>query len=354
MENWITSRDVVGSDPFGRFLFGLKLKPWLGAALTLLLSILYLFVLPAIFGVLLPREGLERSSIVDRVNQVGFLLVNPVVAFFYLWQPGAIAGVYRRVAPLIPAGIQNDLLNESRLSLGRRWIWGLGTLFSLVVVYLGVVFVSDYIGMRWYSYNWLMAVFLQISRFFLLYLIVVVLARHLNMAFDLNRIYRHIKLPVLIGNSHYTASFEVITHYGLWFAAFGGVLGLFIAVRLFVFAPVFPEDAIYLSLYLVLVPLAFFLPFWQAHTNMRQSRQDALVNISNLLQAEYDRFTANISAGSQQDMDPARIATLKNMLELTEKAPTWPYETWDLYRLLAATLSPFVMTGVGVLLDSLI
>jgi len=50
----------------------------------------------------------------------------------------------------------------------------------------------------------------------------------------------------------------------------------------------------------------------------------------------------------------SQISTLRSMLEMTEKAPTWPFENWDIYRVLAATFFPFLMTGLGVLLDLLI
>ncbi len=354
MDTSITLQDVIGRDPFGRFLFRLRIRPWQGAVLALFLSILYMFVLPAVFGVLLPRDGLDRSSIVDRVNLVGFLLVNPLVALFYLWQPGLIQEVYRMVFPLAPPEMHSILVSDSKRRHDKNLPWILGALFGVIVVYLGFVYVSGYIGIRWYSYNWFMAVLLQISRFFLLFMIIVAVTRHMLVAFDLNRIYRHIKLPVLIGKSHYSASFEAITRYGLWFAGFGGVLGFFIAVRFLVSTPVFPEDAIYISLYLVLIPLAFFLPFWQAHSNMSLAREKALAYISDVLQDEYDRFLKDISSDAILDVESDKIISLRAMLELTEKAPTWPYETWDLYKLLVATLSPFIMTGIGVLLDMLI
>lgn len=351
MEATITPQDVIGKDPFGRFLARLKIEPWQASLLSLSFFLAYMLVLPAFFGVLFPREGLDRSSSVDRVNQIGFWLIHPVVIFFYVWQPAAIARLYRLALPLAPASMLDGLFRASRiLHSTKRW-WVLGVLTGAVVVYLGVVFVSGYMGARWYSVNWLMAGILQASRFFLFYMVVIVLARHLAAALNLNRVYRHVKLPVLIAQSKYGAAFDAITGYGLSFAGFGAALGFFIAMRNFYGTPVFPEDAIYVVLYLILMPLAFVLPFWQAHVNMQSARLDALRRVSDALQDEYDRLMREISSGGTAEISSERVLSLRALLELTEKAPTWPFENWSIYRVFAATAFPFVMTGLGYLVD---
>lgn len=350
METSITSQDVIGRDPLGRFLFRLKIKPWQAALLSFSIFAVYMFALPALFGVLLAREGLDRSSIEDRVNMAGFLFIHPVVMFFYIWQPGQIAGVYRKALPLLPGDMQGGVLRAARIAHATSRIWLVGVLAGAGVMALGFSFVVDFIGVRWYSYNWLMAIILQLSRFLLFYLIILAVARHMKMAYNLNRAYLHIKLPVLIGQSRYSESFETITRYGLWFAGYGGVLGLFIAMRFFWSKPLFPEDVIYLILYLLLIPLAFSLPFWQAHRSMQISRLDAIRQISDSLQDEYDRLMKDMAIDNRIDQN-SHIAALRSMLELTEKAPTWPFENWDVYRVIAATFLPFVMTGIGVLLD---
>lgn len=353
METSITSQDVIGKDPIGRFLFRLRIKPWQAGLLSLSFFVVYMFVLPALQGTLLPRGDLDRSSIADRVNMVGFFIIHPAVIFFYVWQAGAVAGLYGIVMPIVPVEQQSGLLRASRILHATSRNWLLGVLVGGGVVYLGFIFVSDYIGIRWYSFNWLMAIILQFSRFFLFYLIIAILSRHLVMAFNLNRVYQHVRLPVLIGKSKYGDSFDAITRYGLWFAVLGSALGMFIAMRFFWGQPVFPEDAIYLILYLFLVPLAFSLPFWQAHRSMRNSKAEALRQISDALQEEYDRMMKSLALDDvAKDMD--RISTLRSLLELTERAPTWPFENLDFYRVLVATVFPFAMTGIGMLLDVLV
>ncbi|MCK6568432.1 MAG: hypothetical protein DCC59_00790 [Chloroflexi bacterium] len=354
METSITPQDVIGKDPFGRFLSFLRLKPWQAALASFTIFAVYLFALPAYFGALFPAEGLERSAIVDRVNQVGFLIIHPAVIFFYVWQAAAIADLYRLVLPLLPESARAGLLRASRILHINSRVWIVGALFGAGAVYLGALFVMDYLGVRWYSVNWFMAAVLQLSRFLLFYMILIALGRHLAMAFNLNRVYRHVKLPVMIGQSKYGASFDSITRYGMTFAIFGGALGFMIAMRFFFSTPVFPEDAVYLILYIILIPLAFFLPFWQAHIGMKLAKEEALQRISDSLQDEYDRLMPNLSSMKTAEMPSERIAALRALLDLTEKAPTWPFENWAFYRVLAATVLPFIMTGLGLLLDLLI
>ncbi|MBI2333457.1 MAG: hypothetical protein HYU84_15090 [Chloroflexi bacterium] len=353
METSITSQDVIGRDPIGRFLFRLKLKPWQAGLLSFSVFVIYMFVLPAIQGTLFARESLERSSTVDRINMVGFFIIHPVVIFFYIWQAGAMAGLYHVVMPLVPVEKQSGVLRASRILHATSRNWLLGVFVGGGVMYLGFIYISDYISIRWYSFNWLMAIILQLSRFFLFYLIINILSRHLMMAFNLNRVYQHVRLPVLIGQSKYGDSFDAITRYGLWFAGFGSVLGMFIAMRFFWSKPIFPEDAIYLILYLLLVPLAFSLPFWQAHASMRASKAEALRQISDSLQNEYDHMMKNLAL-DYAAKDANRISTLRSLLEMTERTPTWPFENSDFYRVLVATVFPFAMTGIGVLFEMLI
>ena len=353
METSITPQDVIGKDPLGRFLFRLRLAPWQAALLSFSIFLIYMIVLPAFFGTLLPRDGLDRSSLVDRVNMVGFFVIHPVAIFFYVWQPKAMAELYHIVIPLAPVEKQAGALRASRILHATSRIWLLGLFVGLGVMYLGFLYVSNFIGDRWYSSNWVMAIFLQLSRFLMFYLIIIVLARHLVMAFNLNRVYQQIRLPVLIGQSKYGVSFDAITRYGLWFAVFGGVLGMFIGMRFFWSQPVFPEDMIYLILYLLLVPISFALPFWQAHVSMRRAKVDSIRAISDTLQSEYDRLMRDLAANvSEKESD--RISTLRYLLEMTEKAPTWPFENWDFYRVLVATVFPFAMTGIGALIEMVI
>ncbi|NJN79340.1 MAG: hypothetical protein HC797_02080 [Anaerolineales bacterium] len=351
METLISSVDIVGKDPFGRFLAKIKLKPWQAGLLSLSWFLIFTLVLPALFGVLFSRAGLEKNSIDDRVNQVGFWIVHPIVIFFYIWQTHALSKLYDIVIPLAPQSMQNGLVRSSQILHRFRPWWVLGALVGIFVVILGFIYVKDYIGIRWYSKNWLMIILLQISRFALLYMIIIVIIRHLLSAANINRIYSHVTLPILVTHSRFSKAFDAITSYGFSFAGLCGVLGLFIAMRFLYATPIFPEDLFYLSVYIFLIPFSFVLPFWQAHVNMRSARANAINKISNELQDEYDRLLNDLSANNKSIEENHRVQVLRAMLELTEKSPTWPFENLTIYRLLATAISPFIFTVLGYAID---
>jgi len=353
MDYRVQAKDVVGRDSVGQFLLFIKLKPWQGALGVFAFYLVYIFVMASVIGVLTPNVGLELSSLQDGSNMVGFFIIYPIVAYFYLSQPKAIADLYHLVIPLSPEPMQRGLLRASRILHRSYRIWILSVFTGVAVVILGVIFVNQHLGTRWYSANWWMGSILQLSRFFLFFGIFSIITRHLLAAFNLNRIYNHIKLPVLVGQSKYGPSFDAITRYGLNFAGFGTALGFLIAIRFLYDVPVFPEDAIYWIVYIVLIPLSFTLPFWQAHANMRDSRKDAINRIEYSLQDEYDRLMMDVPDIPDLETTSARVGMLRTLLEMTEKAPTWPFESWVVYRVFAATILPFVMTGLGILIDLL-
>ncbi|MBL8098975.1 MAG: hypothetical protein JNK81_07320 [Anaerolineales bacterium] len=352
METLVAPIDIIGKDPFGRFLEKIKIKPWQAGLLSLSWFLIYMVLLAMVFDAFFPRIGLEKNSIEDRVNQVGFWIVHPVIIFFYVWQPHALSKLYNIVIPLAPQSMRQGLVRSSQiLHRNRNW-WMIGTLVGAFVVMLGFMFVQEYIGTRWYSINWLMAILLQVSRFALLYMIMIIIIRHLLCAANINRIYLHVTLPILVTRSRFSNAFDAITSYGFQFAGLCAVLGLFIAMRFLYSIPVFPEDLIYLFVYIFLVPFSFTLPFWQAHVSMRLAREKAIHKISDELQDEYDRLLTNLS--TEQDntrQENHRVQALRAMLELTEKAPTWPFANWTIYRVFAATALTFVMTGLGYVFE---
>ena len=353
MDKTITTSDVIGKDPFGRLLAKIRIRPWQAALVSFSFFLVYMFLLPAIYGVLFPRAGLERSSIIDRTNHVGFLIVHPVIIFFFVWQSSAISKLYDLVLPLAPKGVQDKLSRAARIThKGRNW-WVIGFLVGSVFVYLGVVNALANLFRIWFTINWLMIVILQVSRLLLFYMIVNIVVRHLVTALNLNRIYREVHLPVLVVRTNLGAAFDGISNYGLSFTGFSAMLGLFLGMRYFYSTPLFPEDAIYLALYFILIPFSFFLPFWQAHVKMRAAREEALDRISESLQAEYDRSMSGFDGDSNKQISSERLVHLRELLLITQQAPTWPFETSSIYRLFGTAVLPFVLPALGYLGDIL-
>ena len=91
---------VYRADPLGRFLIEtLGLREHTVALAAFSWGLIYIVVLPALFGSLWSSGG-YLGSLDDWHAQLLLVLVFPAVCAFYLWQAGAVAGVYAAILPV--------------------------------------------------------------------------------------------------------------------------------------------------------------------------------------------------------------------------------------------------------------
>ncbi len=143
-----TDRTIYEGDPLAKFLTNrLKMGSVTLALATIGWSIVYLFVWPSILGYQ-RSSGAYLGSLDDWHAQLLLLLVFPVTSAFYLWQPKAMARVYRAM-----------LSGQSSPDVGRLYhksAWRyLSIFFALAIVLFDVPkMVADY-GSWWMAHNWL-------------------------------------------------------------------------------------------------------------------------------------------------------------------------------------------------------
>jgi hypothetical protein len=141
-------RMVYASDPLARLLmdrFGLKQRAM--ALIGLGWGIVYLFVLPTIFGSLHSREGYLGST-ADWHAQILLLLVFPATCAFYVWQPRAIARVYEAMA------LPDSALEAGQAYLNRWWLYVSIMVAAGVVAFDSPKMAASY-GSWWMPQNWL-------------------------------------------------------------------------------------------------------------------------------------------------------------------------------------------------------
>lgn len=142
------SQMIYGGDPLARVLidrFGLS--EYTVALAAVGWSAVYLFVLPAIFGSLHSR-GEFLGSLDDWHAQILLLLVFPVTCLFYVWQPRALAGVYRA---MVPGG---QPLHGGRIYRSRAWLFLSVAMAVGIVGFDGPKMAASY-GSWWMPHNWL-------------------------------------------------------------------------------------------------------------------------------------------------------------------------------------------------------
>jgi hypothetical protein len=350
--------DIYGSDPLARVLIGRwRIRPLILALVFFFVGAVYLFLLSAIFGYLLPHDGITRSSLEDSFNQLNLLFIFPAVAFYYMRQPQRIAQVYDAVARYVPQAGGEALSSCSQLRdwhAKPRW-WIPGVLFGLLGMGLGTVDNIVKLGNYWYAANWLMILILQLARGAILYLLITIAARHLAASAKLNRMFAHAEFPLTITSTTRNAGFQAITNYALTFAGIAAIAGLNLGLQPVLSTPPLPEYIVFVVAYFVLTPAGFFLPLWQARRRMVEIKRRTLDGLTERLQSEFERLMESLGedkaqAHEKEEQISERLNAIRQAVELAEKSPTWPFQQNAACKLGATVIFPFVFAVLDMLL----
>lgn len=206
---------VYQADPVARFLSErLKLRKHTAALASLAWSLIFLLILPATFDCLWSRGG-YLGSLKDWHAQLLLLLVFPATWAFYLWQPGAIAGVYK----VILSG--NTAYDVGRPYRRRIW-WYLSLLLALAVVIFDVPKMIGNYGSWWMAHNYLTIAAREASLAVAFYMVSMMAWRQLIATVEWNR---------LLAKPTTVTVLRALTNYGLSCAFLLALLGLRLGVE---------------------------------------------------------------------------------------------------------------------------
>lgn len=344
--------DVYGSDPLARVLVGRwRVRPLVFALFFFFGGLVYLTLLSAVFGYMLPHVDIFRASFEDTFNQINFLLIFPVVAYYYLRQSQSIVRVYSAVVGSVHFVGNKGILSVTQiqaLHTKPRW-WIPGVLLGVLGVLLGTYDNIGKLGSYWYAANWLMILVMQSARGIVLYMLITIVVRHLTACVGLNRIFLQAKFPLPIKSAGHNAGFQAITNYALGFAGIAAVVGLNLGLQPVLSSPPMPEYVIFVALYFALVPIGFFLPLWQAHRKMVEIKQCVLGDLTRRLQLEFENLLENLTgnghpACSEREKVLGRLQAIREAIDLTEESSNWPFRADAIYKLVATAVLPFVFT----------
>jgi len=206
---------IYQADPVAESLIEtLKLGEITLAVATIGWGLLYLFVLPSILGSL-RSGGTYLGSVDDWHAQLLLLLLFPAVCAFYLWQPKAIARVYRVI-----------LSGHASADVGRLYHKGVWRYLSLLLALAIVLFdvpkmVADY-GSWWMAHNWLTIAGREASLSLTFYMVSMMAWRQLVATWEWRR---------LLGTSSTRAAVRSVTRYGLSCAVLLALFGLRLSIE---------------------------------------------------------------------------------------------------------------------------
>jgi hypothetical protein len=206
---------VYQGDPLARFLIetvGLRKHTVALAALSW--GLIYIVVLPAIFGGLRSSGG-YLGSLDDWHSHLLLLLVFPAVCAFYLWQPGAVAGVYAAI-------LSGDRSCEVGALFNRR-IWTfLSLVFALAVVLFDLPKMIASYGSWWMVQNWLTIAGREASLAVAFYVLSMMAWRQTIATLEWRQ---------LLGGPSTAAALEAVSRYGLKCAFLMALLGLRLSIE---------------------------------------------------------------------------------------------------------------------------
>jgi hypothetical protein len=247
-----SDRAIYQADPLARLLVGrLGMRAHTLALATLAWGVVYLFVLPAIFGGLHSREG-YLGSLQDWHAQLLLLLTFPVTCAFYVWQPRGIFGVYEAMS------LQGRSAEVGKLYRSRVWLWISLAVAAGIVLFDSPKMISSY-GSWWMVQNWLTILGREGSLALSFYMMSMIAGRQFVATLEWRRLQ--------VGTSSPTA-LKAASCYQLSWALLFALLGLRLSIEAIELpqraGAITPDYYLKVTAYLVVSVLCFYAPIWGA------------------------------------------------------------------------------------------
>jgi hypothetical protein len=111
---------------------------------------------------------------------------------------------------------------------------------------------------------------------------------------------------------------------------------------------------VYLVIYLILAPSAFFLPALSTHRVMANHKKELMSAVSKNIDGLLKRIYVN-RLGSPAKVKPLieKLSQLEHIREITLKYPTWPYNQGNLRKYVGLVLTPFFTTFLSIMANKL-
>jgi hypothetical protein len=245
-------RAIYDGDPLVRLLVDkLGMRAHTLALAALAWGVVYLFVLPAVFGSLHSKEG-YLGSLEDWHAQLLLLLVFPAACAFYVWQPKAIAGVYQAM------GLQGRSAEAGKAYSSRLWL-GLSIVAAVAIVFFDTPKMIAHYESWWMVDNWLAFCGREASLAAAFYILSMIAWRQVVSTLQWRRSFAS-PSPVM--------GLKAASAYQLSLALLLALLGLRLSIEAIELPQragvITPDYYIKVTAYLAVSVLCFYAPIWGA------------------------------------------------------------------------------------------
>jgi hypothetical protein len=367
MSGYIAQRDPLAIllanrfhlSPFRAAFVGCVIYSVLVYGLGVLLSLTYAG--PDVGGI---YEGAETV-----VSPVVFILIPPVLWWFYLWQPAAITAAIeaqdrsRTMEPSekCPQPASTTYANV----IFNRSLWAILSAVTAIGVVVGWYFlvvlpnIPDQGFMAWWyvlpAYRF--GIFLPLVGVFL-YMLLMIITRQLCAILILNKFFSQgqtIRVRPLHPDG--AGGLGAVGKLAIATAWFGVGMGFWATVYSLLLTHAFTTQGLvlailYWALYLILTPILLLGPVWGAHQAMRRAKMDQLAEISRMVD-KYFASSQILKEDRVQEYNRHLKALWKRYQFIQKNYPEWPFSTSFFRNFGIAAVLPLISGLISLLKDVL-
>lgn len=335
----ISISDILGTDPIAYLFFKkLKFKPFGLALFFVITGLLYGFIIPFLLNI--PPAN-------DLITIINIVLVFPTAGYFYAYQPTSIHRIYQSVTRFLREESESEIpFDRLRKQHVRPYAWIVGLFIGGASAGFGFLNATQYFDSA--MYNWWVIALTLFIRFLAMYMIGLIIARHIVTSIALNKLFQHTQFPLAVDTDRIDV-FSAIKRFSLEIIGVAAIIGLNLGLQPLTIQVPMPEYAFYVVLYFVLVPIAFFLPLWVVHRRMVAIKNEMLDKLHNDFEEESDKLYQTLAKDPNKDLSSTYIkqtetlTSIKKAIQLINDSPDWPFQGTIFYRLIITLLSPFFL-----------
>lgn len=343
--------EILRSDPFARFLQKRGLTPIGFGFIVFIYGLIRNLVLPAIFGHLFTIQvgGRTILGVLDDwpVLVIEMLMV-PVTAGYYLWQPVTMQSLYDGMAEKIGT---NPLARARAMEYVRPVRWSGWVVIAFVVgvfetIYIQYVYLKENV-LIWETVNGVMIISLVVIRFIIFYMLVFIIVRQIFMIIGLNRFFSEIPVKVTPLHPDRAGGLRILGDYVLSTALIVGAVGLFFGMgiirREWNPSIITAEFYVLMAVYFFLAPLFFFLPLIQVHRRMAEAKRKLLIEIAEQFDIEYRKLLNSLKNDQMDSNLIQRVEAIQKIYRIANDSPEWPFNLEIISKYSAAVVFPVLL-----------
>ncbi len=349
---------MLRGDPLAGALAKFRLRPAGVGLIVLAYGLVHGLLLPFLYGHLRTQAGVE-GALDDWPYLVIMLVMVPLLAAYYAWQPRTIQAVFDGIGNLLggsPAARRR--VAELMRPLGWwGWVWLAGVVAAIQVV----GFFNDLSRMTtpiWLTANQIMIASAQPLRFIGFYCIVFILIRQIITLVSLNRFFAEFSVEIAPLHPDRAGGLRVLGDYVLSGAGILAIVGLYFGMTLLrgqtnpeVLTPEYYTEV---TFYLAAVPVVFVLPLWTVHARMEAAKGRLVAEVAEQFSQEYRVLLDNLRHNKLNPEDVARVEAVQKVYQIARASPEWPFDLEMMSKLGAAVFLPLLAPlGVDVLANLL-